>query len=238
MATINNPPVIKMLNTQDHAPTNTTAKRARRKEARPGELLAAALDIFTEKGFAATRVEDVAVRAGVSKGTLFLYFASKEELFKEVVRQSLTSHFHELNDEMDGYNGSIAKLLEHGMLTWWERVGKTQAAGISRLMLLEAHSFPEMAAFYQDEVVHPYQQLVRRILQRGVESGEFAPLNLDLATYSVTAPLMFLSVGRRADGSHPCTHGQFTPEQYIASQVRIMLDGLRTRPTTTETAAP
>ncbi|MCX7277930.1 MAG: TetR/AcrR family transcriptional regulator [Burkholderiales bacterium] len=219
-------------------PTPQTAKRARRKEARPGELLAAALDIFVEKGFAATRVEEVALRAGVSKGTLFLYFASKEELFKAVVRQSLTSHFHELNGEVDGFTGSIASLLEHGMLTWWERVGRTKAAGISRLMLLEAHNFPEMAAFYQDEVVHPYQNLVRKILQRGVESGEFAPLNLDLATYSVTAPLIFMSVGQRADGSHPCTQKPFTPEEYIASQVRITLNGLLARPEQSGAASP
>ena len=226
---INNQPVSKMPPSLESLPP-PTAKRARRKEARPGELLAAALDIFVEKGFAATRVEEVALCAGVSKGTLFLYFSSKEELFKAVVRQSLTSHFHELNGEVDGYTGSIASLLEHGMLTWWERVGRTKAAGISRLMLLEAHNFPEMATFYQDEVVHPYQQLVRKILQRGVDSGEFAPLNLDLATYSVTAPLIFMSVGQRADGSHPCTQQPFTPEQYIASQVRIMLNGLRARP--------
>lgn len=214
------------------APSTTThtAKRARRKEARPGELLAAAQDIFVEKGFSATRVEDVAQRAGVSKGTLFLYFSSKEELFKAVVRQGHASHFHGLSEEVDAYTGSTASLLEHGMLTWWQSVGSTKAAGISRLMLLEAHSFPEMDTFYQDEVVRPYLQLVRKILQRGVDSGEFAPVDLDLATYSVTAPLIFLAVGKRADGSHPCTLPNFTPEQYIASQVQVILNGLRARP--------
>src|ERR1700733_15263787 len=84
------------------------AKRERRKEARPGELLEAALDLFVEKGFAATRSEEVVARAGVSKGTLFLFFQSKEELFKAVVRENLTGEFTEWNRELDEYEGSTA----------------------------------------------------------------------------------------------------------------------------------
>src|SRR2546425_6008233 len=89
---------------------NTTpavaAKRERRKEARPGELLDAALDLFVEKGFAATRAEEVAARAGVSKGTLFLYFPSKEELFKAVVRETISTRFKEWNEEFETFDGS------------------------------------------------------------------------------------------------------------------------------------
>ena len=76
-------------------PDEGQVRRERRKEARPGELLDAALDLFVEKGFAATRAEEVAVRAGVSKGTLFLYFPSKEELFKAVVRENISGRFAE-----------------------------------------------------------------------------------------------------------------------------------------------
>src|SRR5688572_8604127 len=81
-------------------------KRERRKEARPGELLDAALDLFVEKGFAATRAEEVAARAGVSKGTLFLYFPSKEELFKAVVRENISGRFQEWNQEFVDFEGS------------------------------------------------------------------------------------------------------------------------------------
>ncbi len=211
------------------APDSST-KRARRKQARPGELLAAALDIFVEKGFAATRVEEVAQRAGVSKGTLFLYFSSKEELFKAVVRQNLSSSFHELSGEVDGFVGSSADLLGHSMRTWWERVGSTKASGIIKLMLVEAHNFPEMAAFYQNEVVQPYHQLVRKILQRGVLGGEFAPLDLDLATFSVTAPLIFLAMGQHSAGTHPCTMPGLASADYLASLVHTLLNGLCVRP--------
>src|SRR5436190_18998641 len=82
------------------------AQRERRKEARSGELLDAALDLFVEKGFAATRAEEVAARAGVSKGTLFLYFPSKEELFKAVVRENISGRFGEWNQEFDTFEGT------------------------------------------------------------------------------------------------------------------------------------
>jgi TetR/AcrR family transcriptional regulator len=206
-------------------------KRARRKEKRPGELLAAALELFVEKGFAATRVEEVAQRAGVSKGTLFLYFPSKDELFKAVVRHSLAGRFTEWDAEIDGFTGSSADLLRHGMQSWWERVGNTPAAGITKLMLTEAHHFPEMAAFYQNEVVQPYHSLVRRILQRGVNSGEFAPLDAEateMATYGITGPLVFLALWKHSIGL-PCAPSTLDPQQYIAAQLHTLLHGLCAR---------
>jgi TetR/AcrR family transcriptional regulator len=125
------------------------AKRERRKEARPGELLDAALDLFVEKGFAATKSEEVAARAGVSKGTLFLYFPSKEELFKAVIRENISGRFPEWNQEFEDFEGSSADMVRYCMKAWWERVGATRASGITKLMISEARNFPDIAAFYQ-----------------------------------------------------------------------------------------
>ncbi len=124
------------------------SRRERRKEARPGELLDAALDLFVEKGFAATRAEEVAARAGVSKGTLFLYFSSKEELFKAVVLENLAGRFKEWNAEFESFTGSSADMVRFCMRAWWERIGATRASGITKLMISEARNFPELAAFY------------------------------------------------------------------------------------------
>jgi TetR/AcrR family transcriptional regulator len=88
----------------------------------PGELLDAALDLFVEKGFAATRAEEVAARAGVSKGTLFLYFQSKEELFKAVIQENIAGRFSEWNAEFDAFEGSTAEMLKYCMTVWWERM--------------------------------------------------------------------------------------------------------------------
>src|SRR5574343_1390433 len=100
-----------MNSTETHPPH----KRERRKEARPGELLDAALDLFVEKGFAATRSEEVAAGAGVSKGTLFLYFPSKEELFKAVVRETIAGRFAEWNEEFERFEGDSVELVRYLM---------------------------------------------------------------------------------------------------------------------------
>src|SRR5690606_2224532 len=121
-------------------PSSPAPPRQRRKQARPGELLAAALDLFVEKGFAATRVDEVAARAGVSKGTLFLYFPSKEELFKAVVRENIAGRFVEWDDELASFDGTSSELLRYCFRSWWERVGATKASGLAKLMLSEANN--------------------------------------------------------------------------------------------------
>ena len=210
--------------------TALSAKRERRKEARPGELLDAALDLFVEKGFAGTRAEEVAARAGVSKGTLFLYFQSKEELFKAVIRENLSGRFTEWNEEFLTFEGSSADMLAYCMNVWWERVGATRASGITKLMMSEAGNFPEVAAFYQQEVIQPGQALIRRILQRGIDRGEFRPMDLDYALYAVIAPMIFLilskhSIGTCADASLADNAGK-----YITAQVDTILHGMCTAP--------
>ena len=208
--------------------TVLSAKRERRKEARPGELLDAALDLFVEKGFAATRAEEVAARAGVSKGTLFLYFQSKEELLKAVVRENISGRFKEWNEEFETFEGSAADMLSYCMTVWWERVGATRASGITKLMMSEASNFPELATFYQDEVIQPGEDLIRRVLQRGIDRGEFRDMDLDYAIYSVIAPMIFLILSKHSSGV--CIQGaaSLDPEKYIAVQLRHLLTGMNT----------
>jgi AcrR family transcriptional regulator len=205
---------------------DATPKRERRKEARPGELLDAALDLFVEKGFAATRAEEVAARAGVSKGTLFLYFQSKEELLKAVVRENIAGRFKEWNEEFEAFEGSSADMLRYCMKVWWERVGATKASGITKLMISEARNFPEITAFYQQEVIEPGQSLIRRILQRGVASGEFRPMDLDYAIFSIIAPMIFIIMSKHSMGACLASGRIMDPERYLASQVDILLGGM------------
>lgn len=213
-------------------PKNAAVKRERRKEARPGELLDAALDLFVEKGFASTRVEEVAARAGVSKGTLFLYFQSKEELFKAVIRENISGRFAEWNAEFETFPGSSADMVAYCLKVWWERVGATKASGITKLMVSEGSNFPELAAFYRQEVMEPGQSLIRRILQRGIDRGEFRPVDLDHAIFSIIAPMMFLILSRHAVGVCIPDVGKnnFDPLKYIDAQVDTILHGLTRRP--------
>jgi AcrR family transcriptional regulator len=208
------------------------ARRERRKEARPGELLEAALDLFVEKGFAATRAEEVAARAGVSKGTLFLYFPSKEELFKAVVRENISGRFAEWNEEFDTFEGTTADMVRYCFKVWWERIGDTRASGITKLIFSEARNFPDITAFYQQEVIRPANALIRRILQRGIETGEFRPFDLDYAVFSIVAPMMHLVMVKHSLA--PCAPQDYKldPVRYLQAQADIVLNGFCARPET------
>jgi TetR/AcrR family transcriptional regulator len=205
------------------------AKRERRKEARPGELLDAALDLFVEKGFAATRSEEVAARAGVSKGTLFLYFPSKEELFKAVVRENMSGRFAEWEEEFAAFDGSTAELIRYCLRIWWERIGATRASGITKLMISEARNFPELATFYQQEVIRPGMDLMRRILQRGVDRGEFAPMDLEYGVYALVAPMIFLIMMKHSLGACAPQDYPLDAQRYVETMADLLVNGLCTR---------
>jgi AcrR family transcriptional regulator len=206
--------------------TETTHKRERRKEARPGELLDAALDLFVEKGFSATRVEEVAARAGVSKGTLFLYFQSKEDLFKAVVRENIANKFPTWQEEFTTFEGTSAELLRYALSSWWERIGNTRASGITKLVMSEAQNFPEIAEFYQAEVIKPGNAMIRRILERGVESGEFRNIDLEQAVHIIVAPMIFLMMWKHSMGACAASAKIVDPEQFIHMQVDVLLHGM------------
>jgi TetR/AcrR family transcriptional regulator len=206
------------------------SRRGRRKEARPGELLDAALDLFVEKGFAATRAEEVAARAGVSKGTLFLYFPSKEELFKAVVQENMSGRFAQWQQEFADFKGSTADMVRYCMQVWWDRIGATRASGITKLIISEARNFPELAAFYQQEVIRPANDLIRRILQRGVDRGEFRPIDVEYTAFSIIAPMLFLIMMKHSLGACVPQDYPIDPQRYIDAQVETILQGLCVRP--------
>ncbi|WP_310628235.1 TetR/AcrR family transcriptional regulator [Limnohabitans sp.] len=206
-----------------------TPKRERRKEARPGELVKAALDLFVEKGFAATRVDEVAARAGVSKGTLFLYFDSKEDLFKAVIRENIANLFPAWNKEFKTFEGSSAEMLHYAMDLWWLNVGNTPASGIVKLVISEAQNFPEVAAFYQKEVVEPGTGLLQSILQRGVDRGEFQSMDTSKSVFSMIAPMIFLMMWKHSMGACAASANIIDPQEFIHMHVDLLLHGMSTK---------
>jgi AcrR family transcriptional regulator len=162
--------------------------RKRRKEARPTELTAAALALFVEKGFSATRLEDVASRAGVSKGTLYLYFDSKEALFKAVIQEGILPVVVENEAIAAKHTGSSFDLLEKLLDNWWGKIGLTDFAGIPKLMVAEARNFPEVARFYYENVICRGRALVGAALERGMATGEFRRMEVETTIDVVIAP--------------------------------------------------
>ncbi len=208
-------------------PTATPAPtRQRRKETRPQELLDAALSLFVEKGFAATRAEEVARRAGVSKGTLYLYYPSKEELFKAVVRQTLSSLIAEGLELAGSFAGTTSELLSTLMQIWWERFGNTPAAGIHKIVIAEVRNFPEIAQFYVDEVIAPADRLFSQTVQRGIDRGEFRPLPVHEVAHALMAPMIFLSLHRHSFGCCPVHGVEVDPAALLSTQLDLVLRGL------------
>ena len=213
-------------------PNDTKPRWERRKDARPQELLAAALDLFVERGYAATRLEDVAARAGVSKGTLYLYFTNKEELFKAVVRENVVPVLGEAEEIVDGFEGHSADLFREIVLGWWERIGATKLAGITKLIIAESHNFPEVTQFYHDEVISRANAMIISMLQRGVRRGEFRPIDVNYAMNIIAAPMMMLIMWRHSFSA--CRPESIAPDEYLKCFIDLMLNGLLTSKPETE----
>ena len=199
--------------------------RQRRKEARPGELAAAAIEMFIEKGFAATRLEDIAARAGVSKGTVYLYFDSKEALFKAAVEAGIIPAL-EAGEALLAENGHPADvLLREFMRRWWDLLGDTPLGGLPKLMLAEVHNFPEVAAWYHERVILRAMRLMGAILDRGVAQGVFRAVPPESSVHVLFAPMLTLLLWRHGFGC--CGLGDMPPpQQYLDDAVDILIHGL------------
>lgn len=196
----------------------------RRKDARPHELLEAALALFVERGFASTRIEEVARRAGVSKGTLYLYYPSKEELLKAVIAHYLSARIAATAAAVRRIDGPMAPVLREMLVAWWQQTYASPASGAFKLIISEVRVFPEIAEFYVREVIEPGHQLVGMILQRGIASGEFRAVNVESTVHSLLLPMVMLCTHKHALGA--CTQHSIDAERFIADHVELVLSGL------------
>ncbi len=199
--------------------------RQRRKEARPAELLSAALDLFVERGYAATKLDDVAAHAGVSKGTLYLYFASKEDLFKAVIQQGILPVLAQGEEMLAQHQGDARTLLQGLMRRWWELLGSTPLAGVPKLMISEAGNFPEVARYYHENVIQRIHNLLGKVLKAGIKSGEFRPVNIESAIDVIVSPMLMLAIWQHSMA--PCSCGGMEDsETYMNTCIDLLLNGL------------
>jgi AcrR family transcriptional regulator len=210
--------------------TNDPAQRRRRKEARPQELLDAALALFVQKGFAATRAEEVAVQAGVSKGTLYLYYPSKEELLKAVIAHYLSDRIAEGAAQTAGFSGTATELLQSILIDWWTQIYESPAAGVFKLVITEVRNFPEIASFYHREVVERGHDLLGGIVRQGIAQGEFRPVDVDHAVHSLVLPLVMICLHRHSLGACAPADWHLDGSAFIAQHVHLVLAGLIVRP--------
>jgi AcrR family transcriptional regulator len=194
-----------------------------RRDARAQTLIAAALEEFKAKGYAAARLDDVARRAGVAKGTLYLYFDSKEALFKAVVRSAILPAIERAEGAAAASDGSAADLLRQLVRTATRDIVESDGREVLRLLIGEAGRFPDLADFYYEEVVQRAMAAVRGIVARGVASGEFRRTALDAMPQAVVAPLILAAVWKTLfERRHPLDAAAL-----VELHLDLTLDGLR-----------
>ena len=177
------------------AASQTESRRRRNPEERPQQILAAALEEFGESGLAGARLEDIAQRAGVAKGTIYLYFPTKEALFREVIRSTVVVRIESAERELAALDRatdapSAEATLRAFMRTWWDTLRTTRYERMHRLVVGELHRFPDLVRFYSDEVVLRGRRLVAALIQRGIDRGEFRDVDATVAARITTSAIM------------------------------------------------
>ncbi|MDH5621511.1 MAG: TetR/AcrR family transcriptional regulator [Gammaproteobacteria bacterium] len=168
----------------------TKPRYRRRKEDRPKEITAAAFDAFAEHGFAATTVDDVAKRAGVSKGLMYLYFKTKEELFKAVVKSVVIRRVDQLILEVETTELSSEAFIRGPLLSFLQKIPGSPVAIVVRLLISEGPRHPDLVDYYYKNVVAKGLAAISGFLTRGVDRGEFRHSAVTDLPHLVLAPVM------------------------------------------------
>lgn len=213
---------IMKIDKSDAVPTAPPRKR-RRKDQRPGEITAAALDVFIEKGFAAARLEDVAERAGTAKGTIYLYFSSKEDLFEAVVRDAFAPVLDPVIAAIGNHTSSCEALLRFIIGTLYRELIGTKRREIMRLLIAEAGRFPRLVEFYHREAVGRGKALMGAVLARGVSTGEFRDCPATRHPEAVMGPAVLAAVWKLVfEEVEP-----LNLETFMEAHLDLVLSGIR-----------
>jgi AcrR family transcriptional regulator len=172
----------------------TAAKQRRAPAERPREILEAALALFVEKGFAGTRLDDVAERAGLSKAAIYLYFEDKTALLKAVIHQTISANVSTVEAQMKAHQGPVAALLPGILAFMAGRIEDTPMPAIGKLVIAESRAFPEIGRFYLDEVISRGVALFEGLIARGIARGEFRAVDPALTVRSFIGPMLLAVV--------------------------------------------
>jgi len=196
----------------------------RRKEARAPEILEAALASFGEKGFAGTRMDDIAAKAGITKGTIYLYFDSKEALFKALARQSAGAQIEAVTGMVKASDAPSAELLRFVITTLGQFMRTTDRIILPRVLLSEMGNFPELAEFWRREIIDKGLSLFQAIIKRGIARGEFRKLPTEHAARLCIAPLLVMAVWRMH--FEKFDSAPYDYEGLVESHIETLLRGL------------
>ena len=196
----------------------------RRKQARPGEILEAAQQVFAEKGFAATRMEDIAARAGVTKGTIYLYFPGKEEVFKTLARESVGATLTDAALQASRYEGSAREFLIMFLTAVATMIQNSERVALPKIIISESGNFPELARFWRTEVIDKAMALLSGVIAKGIARGELRDLPPEHVARLCIAPLLLSIIWRTTFETYDKT--PFDYRQLFETHIDVLLKGL------------
>lgn len=183
-------PVAKTTIMNKSAKLPAPGKREQQKEARRSAIIDAALEEFTAQGFTAAKLDDVAVRAGIGKGTIYLYFDSKESLFEEVVRKNLFPDRELMATYIANMEGTAAEIMATHFRNIYAFMKNEKVPPLLMMILGETARFPKLSSFFYEEMISHSQKVIQGIIKKGIANGEFRPSAEHIYTQLLFAPAM------------------------------------------------
>lgn len=199
-------------------------KFRRRKTERPQEIVEAAAAVFADKGFAASKLSDIAARAGVTKGTLYLYYETKEALFEAVVKSFATSTVSELRTFIAEFDGSFAELVRRYPEVAVERIGESRIPAVAKMVIGEAKNFPDLARVWRNEVFLPLLTVISDRVKAAQEDGEVPAGPAELYAMSISSPIVLALLAREVFGSRVMPASMLNGIAEVHG--RILVDGM------------
>jgi AcrR family transcriptional regulator len=196
----------------------------RRKLERPSEILDAAVAVFAEKGFAAARMEDIARRAGVTKGTIYLYFQGKEDVFKSLVRESIGETLAANAASARDFPGSSADLIRMVLGAIAHILTTSDRVVLPKIIIAEAGNFPELARFYREEIIDRGLALLTGVIERGIARGEFRKLPPGHIARLCVTPILFVALWRTSFEKFDSV--PFDYKAFVETHIDVLLRGL------------
>ncbi len=199
------------------------SKPRRRQQARPREIVAAALVEFGEHGFAGARMSDIARRADAAKGTLYSYFPTKQALFEAVITERINGVRSDVDRMIMAQDGTAADILTMALRGLYQRISAGEVGVILRILVAEGRNFPELAGFFHKQIMQNVPKTLERIIQEGIRRGEFREGTYMEDYRVIIGPAIASAIWQNIFGEND----QIDLDRYAAAHIDLVLNGLR-----------
>ena len=205
---------------------DTKPKWRRRAKQRPDQVLDAAKKLFAMKGYGATKIDDIAHEAGLSKGSIYRYFTSKEDIFEALINRAVTPYTDQAIKLMESGSSDPEQAIRAIFQVFAARLSNADSLALPHIVLQEAGRFPRLARLYRDRVMDRYMKALEATITRGIDAGVFRPVNVKLAACNVLGPIFAFYVSEYIFGNRRVTPA--ATSEFLDNHLEILMHGLKT----------